>query len=76
MNSKYIVTFLYSPSGQENDIHGINSFISQMDGVKSVASNQHIKSVVDIEYDPQSISSSFIVNQIKQQGAHVALIAI
>jgi copper chaperone CopZ len=76
MNTKYIVTFLYAPFGCENDIKGINNFISQMDGVKNVASNQHVKSVVDIEYDPQSISSSFIVNRIKQQGAHVALIAI
>ena len=64
MNTKYIVTFLYSPSGIEGDV---NNIISQIDGVKKVESNKHVRSIVDIEYDPQLVSSSTIVNQIKQQ---------
>ena len=38
--------------------------------------NKHVKSIVDIEYDPQLVSSSTIINQIKQQGAQAALIAM
>lgn len=73
MNTKYIVTFLYSPFTKQHDI---NNIISQIDGVKSVISNKHVKSIVDIEYDPQLVSGSTIVNQIKQQGAQAALIAM
>lgn len=73
MNTKYIVTFLYAPFDNGDNV---NSVISQIDGVKNVESNKHVKSIVDIEYDPQLVSSSAIVNQIKQQGAQVALIAM
>lgn len=76
MNTQYIVTYLYAPSRNEADVVVMNNSISQLNGVKNVASNKHVKSIVDIEYDPQSISGSTIVNHIKQQGAHVALIAI
>ena len=73
MNTKYIVTFLYAPFSNGNDV---NNVISQISGVKNVENNKHVKSIVDIEYDPQLVSSSAIVNQIKQQGAQVALIAM
>ena len=73
MNTKYIVTFLYAPFDHGGNV---NSVISQINGVKNVESNKHVKSIVDIEYDPQLVSSSAIVNQIKQQGAQVALIAM
>ena len=73
MNTKYIVTFLYAPSNKEGHV---NNIIGQIDGVKNVQSNKHVKSIVDIEYDPELVSSSTIVNQIKQQGAQVALIAM
>lgn len=73
MNTKYIVTFLYAPSGKEGHV---NKVISQIDGVKSVEGNKHVKSIVDIEYDPQLVSGSTIIHQIKQQGAQAALIAM
>ena len=73
MNTKYIVTFLYSPSGKERDI---NNIISKIAGVKSVEGNKHVESIVDIEYDPQRVSGSTIIDQIKQQGAQAALIAM
>lgn len=76
MNTKYIVTFLYTPAGKDGHDSKINQFISQIGGVKKVEGNRHVKSIVDIEYDPQLISGSAIVNQIKQQGAQVALIAM
>ncbi|WP_455375793.1 hypothetical protein [Kaarinaea lacus] len=76
MNTQFIVTYLYAPSDNEADVVVMNNSISQLNGVKNVASNKHVKSIVDIEYDPQSISGSAIVNHIKQQGAHVALIAM
>lgn len=73
MNTKYIVTFLYTPLDKEENV---NQIIGQIDGVKNVESNKHVKSIVDIEYDPQLVSSSAIVNQIKKQGAQAALIAM
>lgn len=73
MNTKYIVTFLYAPFSSGSDV---NNVISQINGVKNVENNKHVNSIVDIEYDPQLVSSSAIVNQIKQQGAQVALIAM
>ena len=73
MNTKYIVTFLYAPFSNGSEI---NNTISQINGVKNVENNKHVKSIVDIEYDPQLVSGSAIVNQIKQQGAQVALIAM
>ena len=76
MNTQFIVTYLYAPSGNEADAVVLSKAVSQLNGVKNVASNKHVKSIVDIEYDPQSISGSTIVNHIKQQGAHVALIAM
>lgn len=76
MNTKYIVTFLYAPAGKDSQANSISQFVSRIDGVRNVESNKHVKSIVDIEYDPQLISGSAIVNQIKQQGAQVALIAM
>ena len=72
MNGQYIVTFLYAPMGQEH----MNNIISQLAGVRHAKGNKYVKSILDIEYDPKSITSSSIVNEIKQQGLQVALVAM
>lgn len=76
MSTKYIVTFLYAPSGKQNGIEDVNKMVNRLVGVKRVANNKYVKSIMDIEYDPRVVTSSFIVKHIKQQGAQGALIAM
>lgn len=76
MNTKYIVTFLYAPAATDSLKNNVNNMIGQLVGVKNVASNRYVKSIVDIEYDPLSVTSSDIVRQIKQKGIQIALIAM
>jgi len=76
MKTTHIEAFFYIADIKENTISNIGNVVSCMKGVIKAGVNQHVKSVIDVVYDPQTISSYAIVNSIKNNGARVALVGL
>jgi len=76
MKTTHIEAFFYIADIKENTIANIGNVVSCMKGVVKANVNEHVKSVIDVVYDPQAISSYAIVNSIKNNGARVALVGL
>ena len=76
MKSTQIEAFFYITDIKQNTMSNIGYVVGCMKGVVKANVNEHVKSVIDVVYDPQAISSYAIVDSIKNNGARVALIGI
>jgi hypothetical protein len=74
MSNNNIELFIYV---QESDkVPSIMEKVSQISGVTKTHLNQFVRPIVDVEYDPQSISSDAIVNTLNRKGVRVALVGM
>ena len=76
MKPTHIEAFFYIADIKENTIANIGNVVSCMKGVIKANVNEHVKSVIDVVYDSQEISSYAIVDSIKNNGARVALVGL
>ena len=76
MKSTHIEAFFYVSDIKQNTVSNIGNVISCMKGVIKANVNERIKSVINVVYDPQAISSYAIVESIKHNGARVALVGL
>lgn len=76
MKPTHIEAFFYVSDIKQNTIANIGNVVSCMKGVARAHVNDRIKSVIDVVYDPQTISSHAIVESIKNNGARIALVGL
>jgi len=76
MKSSNIEAFFYIADVKENTIANIGAVVSCMKGVVKVGINEHVKSVIDVVYDAQAVSSNAIVDSIRNNGARIVLVGL
>jgi hypothetical protein len=74
MRNNNIELFIYVPDPDK--VPSIMEKVSQIAGVVKTRVNQFVTPIVDVEYDPHSISSDVIVNAMNHNGVRVALVGM
>lgn len=54
----------------------VSDCISKTNGVNRVSMNKYVRSLIEVEYDPEAITGQAILASIRQQGYHASLVGM